>query len=258
MTIKINKLIEKLKAIFKLEETPIAFFYTDDAPQEVYNPKKTSLKRFPCIIQFLNGVRQGKTLVLGRQSKNLCPGGLSYLGFRKRMSGAEYYLSTGITSPKEENITIEGEKIVKTPELAKTFYDSIPFKKSPAKYAVFMPLNLIDLKIYTPQLVIIFVKMDKLAGLIQLANFDTNNKTILGVGSGCSTLITEPIAEIEKNEVPRAVIGMLTDIIARRHIKSDEAVFTIGYDRIIQLYENIDDSFLKTESWEVIYNRITN
>ncbi|GAG14820.1 unnamed protein product, partial [marine sediment metagenome] len=203
------ELVEKVKSVFKLRESPIAFFYTDNSPEEVYRPKKPkSLKNLPCIIQLLNGVRQGKTLFLGKQSRNLCPGGLTYLGFNKIPTGLEYYLSTGVPKPNSEEIALEGERIVRSPQLVKNLYDIIPFKKNPAMYAVFMPLDLVNPEIYTPLLVIFFVKMDQLAGLIQLANFDTSNRTILGISSGCGTIVTEPLAELEKNEAPRPVIGM--------------------------------------------------
>ena len=260
MGIENTKLVEDLKSVFKLSESPIAFFYTDIIPDdvEVYKPKKPkTLTRFPCIIQFLNGVRHGKTLVLGKQSRHLCPGGASYLGLRRRFSGAEYYLSTGFTSSKEGAIALEGERVIKTPQLAKEFYDTIPFKKSPAKYAVFMPLHAVNLEIYKPLLVIFFVNMDQLAGLVQLANFDTiTNRTILGISSGCGAITTEPLAELSNLEFPRPVVGMLTDIIARSHVKAGEATFTIGFDRLLQLHKNIDDSFLKLDAWKAIHDRI--
>ncbi len=240
-----------------MKESPIAFFYTDNPPQKVYKPKQKSIKQIPCIIQLLNGVRQGKTLVLGKLSRNLCPGGLTYLGFKKRMKGLDYYLSTGIPNSKSDQIILEGERIVKTPELAQILYNTIPFRSNPAEYAVFMPLKSIDLEKHSPLLVIFFVKMDQLAGLIQLANYDTINRTILGISSGCGTIITEPLAELEKNEVPRAVIGLLTDIIARNHVNTSEASFTIGFDRLYQIYQNIGESFLILDSWKKIHERMS-
>jgi len=249
-----SAIVEKFKLVFKLKETPIAFFYTNYPPQKVYKPKPKSIKHVPCIIQLLNGVRRGRILVLGRKSRNLCPGGLAYLGFKKPMPGLEYYISTGVKN-SEGKIILEGERFFKTPKHGKALYDKIPWRKSPADYAVFMPLNKVDSK-YDPQLVIFFVKMDQLAGLIQLANYDVfDSRTILAIGSSCSTIITEPLAELEKNETPRAVIGMLTDVLSRNHIKTDEASFTIGYRRLIQLYNNIDESFLSLEPWKKIQKR---
>jgi len=257
MTIDNKELAQKFKTIFKLDYPPIAFFYTDNPPTEVFNPKRTkSIKNIPCIIQLLNGVKSGKALVLGKSSRNLCPGGLAYLGFRKIMQGLENFLSTGVPGPNEGEIIMEGERFAKTPELAKQFLDKIPFRKSPADYVVFMPLDRVNPEQYEPELVIFYVKNDHLAGLNQLANFDTLNRTILGIGSACSTIITEPLAEIEKNDPPRPVLGLLSDILARRHVKSDEVSFTVAYKKLIQMYNNIEESFLKLEAWNTIYNRI--
>ena len=256
MVINNKEIVEKFKTVFKLKESPIAFFYTDNPPQKVFKPKPKSIKNIPCIIRLLNGVRRGRTLVLGKKSRNLCPGGLAYLGFGKRMQGLENFLSTGIRD-REGKIILQGERFLKTPQIAKNFLDKIPFSKNPAEYAVFMPLDRINPEIYKPLLVIFFVNMDQLAGLIQLAHFDaTNNRTILGVGSGCSTIITEPLAELKKEQISRPVIGMLTDILSRGHITTEIATFTIGYDRLLQLYENIDKSFLTLDPWNKIQNRV--
>jgi uncharacterized protein (DUF169 family) len=256
MKIDIKELTQKFKTVFKLNYPPIAFFYTNNPPKEAYNPKRASGINFPCIIQFLNGVKSGKTLVLGKSSRNLCPGGMAYLGFKKPIKGLENFLSTGVLGPKDGEIIMEGERFAKTPELAKEFLDKIPFRKSPADYAVFMPLDQVNPKQYEPQLVIFYVNNDQLLGLNQLANFDTLNRTILGIGSACSTIITEPRAEIENNDDPRPVLGLLSDSLARRHVKSDEVSFTVGYKKLILMYNNIDESFLKLEAWNTIYNRI--
>jgi len=256
MAIDNNELAQKFKTIFKLEHSPIAFFYTDNPPTEAYNPKRKSIKNLPCIIQLLNGVKSGRTLVLGKSSRNLCPGGLAYLGFRKKIKGLENFLSTGVPGPKEGEIILEGERFVKTPELAKKFLEKIPFRKSPADFVVFMPLDQVNSEQYKPALVIFFVKTDQLAGLLQLANFDSVNRSILGIGSACSTIITEPLAEVEKNDEPRPVVGMLTDILARKHVNPDEVSFTVAYNKLIQMNNNIDESFLKLEAWNTIYNRI--
>lgn len=257
MSIDIFELTQKFKTLFKLKYSPIAFFYTNNPPEDAYNPKRKSIKYIPCIIQLLNGVKSGRTLVLGKTSKNLCPGGRAYLGFRKIINGLENFLSTGVRDPNNGKIILEGERYVKTPELAKKFLEQIPFKKSPADFVVFMPLEKVNPKEYEPELIIFFVKIDQLAGLIQLANFDSLNRTILGIGSGCSTIITEPLAEIEKSNEPRPVVGMLTDILSRQHIKSDEVTFTVSYKKLIQMYNNIDESFLKLGAWKTIFDRIS-
>lgn len=257
MVIDNKELAQKFTTIYKLDYPPIAFFYTNNPPMEAYNPKRSkSFTNFRCIIQFLNGVKSGRTLVIGKQSRNLCPGGLAYLGFKKPMKGLEHFLSTGILGSKEGEYILEGERFAKTPELAKEFLDVIPFRKHPADYAVFMPLVQVNPELYEPDLVIFFVKNDQLTGLNQLANFDTLDRTILGMGSACSTIITEPLAEIEKSDEPRPVLGLFSDILARTYVKSDEVSFTVGYKKLIQMYNNIEESFLKLEAWDTLYNRI--
>ncbi|MFX1453042.1 MAG: DUF169 domain-containing protein, partial [Promethearchaeota archaeon] len=157
---------------------------------------------------------------------------------------------------KEGNKIMEGERFVKTPELAKDLLDSIPFRESEAQFAVFMPLNQIDSDVYKPLLVIFFVSLDQLTGLTQLSNFDTNNKARLGVGSNCQTIISEPLLELENGNPPHAIIGCLSDTTTRKHIKLDEGTFTVGYDRLLEMVENIDKSFLELTPWKTIYERI--
>lgn len=113
--LKNKELVEKLTAVFKLRYPPIAFFYTDNPPHEIYEPKKKSIQNWPCIIQLLNGVKSGRPLVLGKKSRNLCPGGLTYLGFQKPSEVTAKFLSVDLFD-KEGNKIMEGERFVKTPE----------------------------------------------------------------------------------------------------------------------------------------------
>ncbi len=254
--LNIQEIIEKFKGYYHLKESPIAFFYTDDAPEEVFNPHPKSNNIFPCIIQFLNGVRRGHTLVLGRKSSHLCPGGLAYLGFKKMPTGIEYFLSTGMPNSKPGDTLLAGERFKKTPEIAKTFYGNMPFKKHPAEYAVFMPLEKVNSEKYKPDLIIFFVNMDQLGGLVQLFNYDTVDGIKVGLSSACGSVITEPLAEIGRQPVPRAVIGLLSDMFSRNHVEPEIASFTVTYDRLIQIYPQMDESFLHLESWQRILRRI--
>lgn len=120
-----------------------------------------------------------------------------------------------------------------------------------------MSLDQVNPKQYEPKLVIFYVKNDQLIGLNQLANFDTLNRTILGIGSACDTIITEPLSEVNNNDEPRPVLGLLSDVLARRHLKLDDVSFTLGYKKLIQMYNNIDESFLKLDAWKAISDRIS-
>jgi len=172
------------------------------------------------------------------------------------IGGIEYYLSTGLPGNTSGEMLLEGEHFKKTPEIAKAFYETVPFRKHPAKYAVFMPLEKVDSEKYTPDLVIFFVNMDQLGGLIQLFNYDTNDGIKIGLSSSCGTIITEPLAELDRKPVSRAVVGLLSDMLSRRHVGSDVVSFTVSYDRLLQILPQMNDSFLKLDAWQRILKRI--
>ncbi|MHA2473955.1 MAG: DUF169 domain-containing protein [Promethearchaeota archaeon] len=232
-------IVNELTAVFKLRYPPIAFFYTDNPPYETYKPKGNS----PCILQLLNGVKSGRPLVLGKISHKLCEGGLTNLGFQKRLEGTTKFLT-------------DVEKFVKTIELADNLMESIPFRKSTAEFAVFMQLNQVNIDLYKPLLVIFFANISQLTGLTQLANFDTVNKTKLGRGVNCQTIITEPLLELDSNQTPRAIIGCMSDTSTRMFIKQDEATITVSYDRLLSMVKNINKSFLSLDHWKRIYDKI--
>ena len=253
-----KELVEKFTSTFKLKTPPIAFFYTDDPPKDVFNPKKQrKLKDRPCISQYINGVKKGRTLVFGNESKNLCGGGLYFMGFKIPFMpgpGSQFH-SVGFTN-KDGEIVMEGERGVKTPEIALQLYDDLQRKEAPTECAVFMPLEQVNMEKYKPLLVIFFVNMDQLSGLIMLSNYDTSNYAKLAFGSNCTSFILEPLLELEKGDPPRAVVGSLSECVSRRFVKKDEATFTIGYERLLDLYGNIDESFLKTSIWKIVENRM--
>ena len=89
-----------------------------------------------------------------------------------------------------------------------------------------------------------------------LSNYDTSNYAKLAFGSNCTSFILEPLLELEKGDPPRAVVGSLSECVSRRFVKKDEATFTIGYERLLDLYKNIDESFLKTSLWKIVENRM--
>ncbi|MHA1231628.1 MAG: DUF169 domain-containing protein [Candidatus Helarchaeota archaeon] len=251
-----SEIVDKFNKYFRLRDPPIAFFYTENPPKEIYKPHPRNKNAHPCIIQFLNSVRRGRTMVFSKKSRGLCVGGQGYLGFRKMIKGLEYFLSTGIPGNKKGEMLLEGERFKQNPKIAKEFYESIPFQKHEDDFAVFMPLENVDLNKYKPDLVIFLVNMDQLGGFIQLFNYDTNNGIKLGLTSACGSIITEPMAEIGRKPVARATIGLLSDMLARRLVPRDLASFTVPFDRLLQVYSIMDESFLPLNAWQRILKRI--
>jgi len=252
-----NEIIEKFQKFFKLTYPPIAFLYTNEPPLKVYKPRPKNFDAQPCIMQMLNGVlKRNRMLVLGKESTRLCLGGLSYLGFKKRPKIFENFLSEGIPSQEPGKMILEGERYKKTPELVREYYKELPIIKSPAKYAVFLPLNKVNLNKIKPDLVIFYVNMDQLGGLIQLFNYDTVEGVKIGLSSACGTIITEPMAEIGRKPVPRAIIGILSDILARKQVSPEITTFTVPFERLLEVLPLMDKTFLNLSAWQRILKRI--
>jgi hypothetical protein len=55
---------------------------------------------------------------------------------------------------------------------------------------------------------------------------------------------------------PRAVIGLLSDMLARRLFPANLATISVPYKRILQILPIMDDSFLSLKAWQRILKRI--
>ncbi len=107
-----------------------------------------------------------------------------------------------------------------------------------------------------PEVVIFFAKPDVLSGLFTLAGFDTAelNGVIAPFGSGCGTIVQCPYLE-KDSENPRAVLGMF-DVSARPYVGEDELTLAVPMKKFVTMVENIEESFLITESWKLVQKRI--
>jgi len=73
-------------------------------------------------------------------------------------------------------------------------------------------------------------------------------------GSGCGTMLTYPLKEAGK-EQPHAILGMF-DVSARPVIEKDVLTLAMPYSVFLKLLENVSGSFLETESWKKVLQRI--
>ena len=234
---------------FNNAELPITFYYTDEENHaKLAKPESTAR----CIVGALVKVREGKSFTFGVESIG-CFGGKQYLGFSENLdadnANMEYFLSYGLPGK------VEGERFKKTPEIVKEFYQGSPKFKAPGRYAVFKRWDMLNEK-DTPEVVIFFTKPDVLAGLYNLANYDTAdpNAAIVPWGSGCSSIIQDPYLENDSAN-PRAVIGMF-DTSARPFVTTDELSFSVPINKFVSMVGNMEESFLITKSWKAIQKRI--
>jgi len=232
------------KEYFDDAEPPIVFYYTDE--EKITENDSSTAGR--CMIANLVKVRTGKPLRFGVDSIG-CGGGRRYAGFSETISeNFEYFLSCGIPG------VVEGERYKKSPELVREAVKRFPEFKAPKKFIVFKRWDQID-ESDEPEAVIFFAKPDVLAGLFTLANFDEAEEGIIApFGSGCSSIITYPYLELER-ENPRCVLGMF-DPSARPYVHSDVVTFSAPMTKFTRMIENMSESFLITPTWEKIQNRI--
>lgn len=247
MDIKIKAKFSTLwKKYFNNAALPITFYYTNENGHA--KPVKPDLVP-RCIIGALSNVRKGRSYCFNADSIR-CFGGKRYLGFAEKITpNFEYFLSCGIPGK------LEGERYKKSPELVKETIKYSPVFKAPAKFIVFKRWDMLE-KSDDPEVVIFFAQPDILSGLFTLANFDIAepNGVFTPHGSGCATIVQYPY--LEKNSpYPRGVIGMF-DVSARPFIPRNVLTFSVPMNRFVQMVENMEESFLITDSWKKVQKRI--
>lgn len=234
------------KKYFNNAELPITFYYTDEEGRaEPVEPGSTSR----CMIGPLSKVRKGNSLCFDAGTV-ACFGGKRYLGFSQEiMPDFEYFLSCGVPGK------LEGERYKKSPELVKELMKSYPEFRTPSRFIVFKRWDMLD-ESDNPEVVIFFAKPDVLSGIFTLSNFDEPDPdgVIAPMGSGCGTAVMFPYLEKDK-ERPRGVIGMF-DISARPFVPGNMLTFAVPMKKFTRMIENMEESFLITDSWKKVQERI--
>ncbi len=240
-----TKFSELWEKYFTGAELPIVFYYTDDKQDGEY----ISSPKGHCFIGNLQMVRKGKSLVFGNESIG-CFGGKRYAGYCPEISpDFEYFLSYGIPGK------MEGERYLKTPDLVKKRISKINPFSAPKKYIAFKRWDNIG-KNDNPEAVIFFASPDIISGLYTLANFDEEDQwgIFTPFGAGCSTVIQYPYQE-NQSERPRCIIGMF-DVSARPYVNPNELSFSIPMKKFVKMIDNMNESFLITNSWKKVQERI--
>jgi len=234
------------KKHFDDAELPIAFYYTNEE-KHADLVKPGSMPR--CVIGALANVRKGDSLCFNAESIG-CFGGRRYLGFSEIvMPNFEYFLSCGIPGK------LEGERYKKSPAIVKEAMKNTPSFRAPAKYVVFKRWDKLE-RLDEPEVVVFFAQPDVLSGLFTLANFDEGepNGVFTPFGSGCSSIVQYPYLEKDSSR-PRAVLGMF-DVSARPFVPENTLTFSVPIKKFGKMVENMEESFLITDSWAKVQKRI--
>ncbi len=238
--------IDSFMEAFGMAEYPVLFRYTDSLPEETMLPPEATRV---CVFALLAKTRaEGRPVALSA-SQYGCAGGGYYLGFLDQpREGIEYFLSCGIAGK------MEGERYLKTPELARAYFARLPGRPAPKRYGLFTRADMPHLP-DDPEVVIFFASPDLIAGLHFLASFDRSDDAVTTpFSSGCGAIVTLPLVEAER-PAPRAVMGLF-DPSARPYVQENLLTFAVPYALFSRMAGNIPESFLGTRTWETIRKRI--
>jgi len=241
-----EKFIRLWKKYFDAADLPLIFYYTDTPAGEELIQSSSNHR---CIMVDLTKVFTGRSICFNTDSFS-CFGGKRHLGFTQElMTNIEYFLSCGIPGK------LEGERYKKTPELIKEFIEKAPKFEAPGKFIVFKRFDKLQ-EPDEPDVVIFFAPPDVLSGLFALANFDVSDPigVICPFSAGCGTIVQYPYLEKE-SDCPKAVLGMF-DVTARPYVSKDVLTFSIPINKFATMIDNVEQSFLITESWGKVHNRI--
>ena len=241
-----EKFIAKWNRYFGKADLPIVFYYTDEEVRAEMVPTPSGQV---CVIGVLVKVRNGKSLYFGADSIG-CGGGKRYLGFSDELiEGFEYFLSYGIKGQ------MEGERYKKTPEIVKKMMRDMPPFKAPARFIVFKRWDKL-VKEDKPEVVIFFAKPDVMSGLFTLSGFEEVNpyQVIAPFAAGCGSIVLHPYLERDKPQ-QRCVIGMF-DVSARPYVPRNRLTFAIPVEKFRRMIDDMDESFLITQSWDKVKKRI--
>jgi uncharacterized protein (DUF169 family) len=230
---------------FNNAEIPIVFSYSE-SPGDAQQAGPGTPR---CVVNALRPIREGASLACDAQTVG-CPGGRRYLGFADSIAtDFEYFLSYGIPGK------VRGERYAKSPELVKHIMAQAPAFKAPARYIVFKRWDKLAAT-DSPDVVIFFATPDVLAGLYTLARFDNAARDAVATpfGAGCSTIVQYPYQE-KNSEEPRAIIGTF-DPSARPWVPANTLSFAVPFHKFVRMVNNMEESFLITDTWQRIRSRI--
>lgn len=234
----------------KLDLLPVAIILTDELPEKA-NQLNPSKEAHGCSLTALKAAANGETIYISADTPS-CPGMKSGMGFTDRPNmpgGIEYFLSCG----RGEGFP-KGERLKKTPEVAKSYYEGLPTGVMNKKYIVFRPLE--ESNKDEAALVTFIVNPDQLSALVTLHAYESNilDTAYMPMSSGCSTIVRLPLAEM-RQENPRAIIG-LADIWARPLLGADKLAFTVSIMDYERMESYASDCFFQVETWKGVKERL--
>jgi uncharacterized protein (DUF169 family) len=239
-----DKFVELWERYFNRAELPITFQYSAHN-NNILIPEEPAGHR--CVIAQLIKARKGESLCFTDHTVT-CIGGKRYLMFSDSMpQGFECYISHYPDG--------RGERYKLFPGQVAAFWDNLPKLPTRGEHLIFKRWDKLD-ETDDPDAVIFFATPDVLAGLFTLTCFDSKEEdaVIAPFGAGCTNIVYYPYREQVKG-TNRAVLGLM-DPSARKLTKSDLVTFSIPMTKFMQMIDQMEESFLVTDTWKIIQKRI--
>jgi hypothetical protein len=229
-----------------LPEPPLAVFYTDERPAEGFTPCD---ERQACIFAHLRRLRKHGGSAFFDAEHTSCGGAGFFLGFREPWPGQPYFVSTGIPGQ------MEGERYIKTPELAMRFQEETKPLPATGKYCVFKRLP--DLaEGEQAEVVIFFAPPDVLSGLMGLTSFASENFEAVRapMSSGCGAAVSWARREALSDN-PKAILGGF-DPSVRPFLDPDTLLLSMPAKLLQAILRDAPDSFLIAHAWGLLRKRV--
>jgi len=235
-----------IKEKIGLEFSPVGMFFSNNKPENAIGFKS---KGNGCIIPLIFSSAKGRTVAFDKDTTGWDCSAF-FLGYKDWIyNGIECFLSNGSI------IGREGERFIKTKHQAKEFVKSFKPKILNNSVTVFKSLENFNFN-ETPEIVIFFANPDQLSGLVNLLHYNSPEKDDLVITrfmSGCGSIVTLPMKYKTEGRT-KAVWGM-HDISARLRIPGELMTLSMPYDLLVDIYKDIQNSFIITDNWKKIKDR---
>ena len=245
-TEKRDKFIRLWALYFNNSELPITFQYSDTSQGTAVSAPSEGHR---CVISQLFKARRGESFCMQASSVS-CVGGKRYLMFTDAMPPRfECYISHYPDG--------KGERYKLHPEQVLSFWENLPRLPTKGDNLIFKRWDKLE-ETDQPDAVIFFATPDVLSGLFTLACFDATaeDTVIVPFGAGCTNIVYYPYRE-ELKGTGRSVIGLM-DPSARKFAKGNLVTFSVPITKFMKMIDQMEESFLITDTWGVVQRRIEN
>jgi hypothetical protein len=236
--------MSRLAELLKMDNHPVAIYRSKEIPEDAFVPENGH-----CTIPslFVRCTRLGGKCAAD-SAHSPCHGSKSGFGFGGMGSRQRSAWSASVVPDEiRENMAHKstGMSYFKDPDIALLQLEPIKDYGDGSDVIVFQDIDDAIAEGRPIEVVAFLTDPTRITALQQLAAFSKRTPgpaAIMPYGHACQQVYAIPRAEGETDD-PHAVIGM-TDMYARRYVKTDQMSFAVPYKLYKRMVDDIDESFL--------------